>query len=170
MKRKYQKKRNNRARARKQIKRPAEKKKYYQRGYRARTRKSNVGKTVLLVLGCVALIAMFALAILGLASGKDTTSTYVKQNTKDIGILKIDVAETRDDLAELSGKFDNFMFKSLEIMLAMKQSIDQATRDESVHVTLTNVGVAETTSSSSSDTNQDVTVSGNEGKDMPHSG
>lgn len=142
MKRTYQKKRNNRARAGKQIKRSAEKEKYYQRGYRARTRKSNAWKTVLLVLGCVVLIAMFALAILGLASGKDTTSTQVKQNTKDVGILKIDVAETRNDLAELSGKFDNFMFKNLEIMLSMKQSIDQATRDESVHVTLTNVGVA----------------------------
>lgn len=162
MKRNYKRKRKGPTKKRRR--KSTEKRKYYQRGYRARTRKSNTWKTILLVLGCVALIALFAIAILGFASSKDTTSTQIKQNTKDIGSLKLDVAE-------LSDKFDDFIYQNLELMFEMRQAIDQVGRDESVHVTLTNVGVADTQTdtSSASQADQDVTVSDNEGKDMPHS-
>lgn len=32
------------------------------------------------------------------------------------------------------------MYKNLEMMIEMKQAIDSATKDESVHITLTNIG------------------------------
>lgn len=167
MKTKYKRKKRCSVKVRKQ------KSKYYQRGYRARTKKWNAKKKIFLILGCVVLIAVSALAIVSLASDKGTSSTQLIQNKEDIADLKIDVAETKDDLAELSGKFDHFMYQNLELMLEMKQAINQAARDESVHVTLSNVGIADTQTdtSSASQAEQDMAVSsGSEEKNMPHSG
>lgn len=136
---------------------------------RRQSRKSKLKRNLLIVLGSVVLIAIVALVIMALDSDEDVTTIQVAENTQNIAELKTDVAETREDLAELSGKFDKFMYQNLDLMLQMKQAINEATKDESVHLTLTNVGVADTTSSSSSQTDQSVAVSGNEGKDMPHS-
>jgi len=100
----------------------------------------NIVRTAGILLSIIVIIGMGVLF-----SGLVTSAGEIKQNRQDIASLTADIQAIGEDIDNLEVKFDEFMYKNLDLMLEMKQTIDNTVKDQSIHVSLTDVGNAAAT-------------------------